>query len=60
LSTSRKSIKRREMKKKIISGKTAEHEKLLIKAIKESSGQRQKAPCRETHPFPPSFASFCK
>jgi hypothetical protein len=32
------------MKRKIISGKAIGHEKLPIKAIKESSGLRQRAP----------------
>jgi hypothetical protein len=45
--------------KKIISGKATGHEKLLIKAIKESPGPRQRAPYRDNCPFPPSFVS-CK
>jgi hypothetical protein len=48
------------LKKKIISGKAVGHEKLLIKAIKESSELRQKAPCRDNCPLLPSFFSFCK
>jgi hypothetical protein len=48
------------LKKKIISGKAVGHEKLLIKAIKETSGLRQRAPYRENHSFPPSFVSFHK
>jgi hypothetical protein len=56
-----KASKRGEMKKKkIISGKAIGHEKLLINAIKDSSGPRQKAPCRDNCPFLPSFVSFCK
>jgi hypothetical protein len=41
------------LKKKIISDRAITHEKLPIKAIKESSGLRQKAPCRDNCPFPP-------
>jgi hypothetical protein len=47
------------MKKKIISGKAIGHEKFPIKAIKESSGPRQRAPCRDNCPFLPFFVSSC-
>jgi hypothetical protein len=32
------------------------HEKLPIKAMKESSGLRQRAPCRDNRPFPPPLS----
>jgi hypothetical protein len=48
------------VKKKITSGKAVGHEKLAIKAIKEGSRLRQRAPCRDNCSFLPSFVSSCK